>query len=246
MTVGLLQHGSHLTLAPTLMSKNSLSIRLTEPVIFLRSATEQASSRRQRGRVGNDAPALLRGLLTLKLTKPARISSIEVILQGISQTQLPESEPFSTAIIISLLMNCQANPAGQRRVDTNEENTFLNTSTFLFRSEEYRRSQTLGPGVSLASERAQQDPRNQPSSSTPVFDTVTPRGRPHRQTIPGFHRPPPTAPSSAQALSMDSDGQDTPTANSIRSRMEFPYLINNSEPFTTSPRTLSTCFRIAR
>ena len=40
-------------------------------------------------------PALLRGLLTLKLVKPTRIKSIEVLLEGISRTDWPDGAIFT-------------------------------------------------------------------------------------------------------------------------------------------------------
>ncbi|KAH9025442.1 hypothetical protein EDB85DRAFT_1982737 [Lactarius pseudohatsudake] len=59
--------------------KNSLSISLIDPIVFLRGV--DYSSRRSIAH--EDAPpSILRGLLTLCLTKPTRISSIQVDLVG--------------------------------------------------------------------------------------------------------------------------------------------------------------------
>lgn len=71
------------------MNKNSVSLRLTEPVIFLRSGSDSASRRRRRGRA-EYPPALLRGLLTLKLVKPTKIKSIEVEFEGLTRTDWPD------------------------------------------------------------------------------------------------------------------------------------------------------------
>jgi hypothetical protein len=62
-------------------SKNPLSIRLTESVVFLRGSTDAIAGRRRHD-VGETPPAMLRGLLTLDLSKPTRVSSIELELQG--------------------------------------------------------------------------------------------------------------------------------------------------------------------
>jgi hypothetical protein len=40
-------------------------------------------------------PALLRGLLTLKLVKPTRVKSIEVLLEGTSKTDWPDGGIFT-------------------------------------------------------------------------------------------------------------------------------------------------------
>ena len=63
--------------------KNSLSIRLTEPVVSLRSTAESAF-RHHDGDVL--PPAIIRGLLTLELAKPTKISSIELKLQAKATT----------------------------------------------------------------------------------------------------------------------------------------------------------------
>ena len=67
---------------------NALSIRLTEPVVFLR--TNDPSGKH--GPDPNDPPGFVRGLLTLHLTKPTRISSIEVELRAVVASTWPEGE----------------------------------------------------------------------------------------------------------------------------------------------------------
>jgi hypothetical protein len=67
--------------------KNSLSISLTESVVFLRSV--DVSSHRPTTRE-NTPPSILRGLLILSLVKPTRISSIKVDLIGQSVTTWTE------------------------------------------------------------------------------------------------------------------------------------------------------------
>ena len=69
--------------------RNSLAISLIDPVVFLRGVDFS------RGRHENSSPSILRGLLTLYLTKPTRISSIEVELIGQSVTSWSEGIVFS-------------------------------------------------------------------------------------------------------------------------------------------------------
>jgi hypothetical protein len=67
--------------------KNSLSISLTESVVFLRSV--DVSTHRPTTRE-NTPPSILRGLLILSLVKPTRISSIKVDFIGQSVTTWTE------------------------------------------------------------------------------------------------------------------------------------------------------------
>ncbi|KAF8520275.1 hypothetical protein BU17DRAFT_89281 [Hysterangium stoloniferum] len=87
-------------------SNQPLSIRLTESVVFLRHSLD---TRRQH--VDQQPPAMLRGLLIMHLTKPTRISSIEIALEGKSVVHFPE--------------------AG-RIADLSEENLFLSARTVLY------------------------------------------------------------------------------------------------------------------
>ena len=70
--------------------KNSLSIRLTESVVFLR--TGDGTGRTRHGTQPSAPPAMVRGLLTLNITKPTKISSIEVELVGKTSTAWPEGK----------------------------------------------------------------------------------------------------------------------------------------------------------
>jgi len=67
-------------------NKNCLSIRLSESAVFLR--TDDPTGRRRI----IDAPptSMLRGLLTLELAKPTKITSIDIELQATTSTALPE------------------------------------------------------------------------------------------------------------------------------------------------------------
>jgi hypothetical protein len=62
--------------------KSTLCIRLTESVVFLRTSDPTGRDRIQ----DNAPPAMVRGLLTLNIVKPTRISSVEIELQGKATT----------------------------------------------------------------------------------------------------------------------------------------------------------------
>jgi hypothetical protein len=80
------------SIAMPTQTKNSLNIRLTEPVVFLRGGPD-ATARHGNRVLPEDRPTgVVRGLLTLDLVKPTRISSIEVELVGKTSTSWPEGE----------------------------------------------------------------------------------------------------------------------------------------------------------
>jgi len=66
------------------LNKNSLTIRLTESAVFLRTHHTAGSGR------DDSQPSMLRGLLTLNLAKPTRITSIELELLAKTATAWPE------------------------------------------------------------------------------------------------------------------------------------------------------------
>lgn len=74
-------------------SKNSLAIRLTESVVFLR--TGDGTGRTRQGAQPTAPPAMVRGLLTLNIVKPTKISSIEIELVGKTSTAWPEGTTYS-------------------------------------------------------------------------------------------------------------------------------------------------------
>ncbi|KIK98279.1 hypothetical protein PAXRUDRAFT_702378 [Paxillus rubicundulus Ve08.2h10] len=110
-------------------SNSALSIRLTEPLVFLRSSDPS-------GRLPpdpNDPPALVRGLLTLNIAKPTRISSIEVELTGVATTNWLEG-------------------AGPRRIEVTTDHKIYSAASTLFRADHspyVRRTVSVGPGLSL-------------------------------------------------------------------------------------------------
>lgn len=83
-------------------SDRPLQIRLTEPVIFLRGPSTGLDFRGRPQVVRQDGqPAMLRGLLTLRLTKPTRIRSIIVRLDGKARTEWPEGACIATSNILA-------------------------------------------------------------------------------------------------------------------------------------------------
>ncbi|WWC65955.1 uncharacterized protein I303_108577 [Kwoniella dejecticola CBS 10117] len=126
------------------MPKNNgpLQIRLTEPVIFLKGPSTGLDFRGRPQAVRQDGqPAIVRGLLTLRLTKPTRIRSISIKLEGKARTEWPEG-------------------IGSKRMDTSEEHVILSEQTVFFnaihndssRSRSARRALSVGPGVRVGHE----------------------------------------------------------------------------------------------
>lgn len=76
--------------------KSSLSIRLTEQVVPLRSTPDRAF-RHQDSEIL--PPAIVRGLLTLKLAKPTKVSSIELELQAKATTRYTRGKPIITCML---------------------------------------------------------------------------------------------------------------------------------------------------
>ncbi|KAA1470394.1 hypothetical protein DENSPDRAFT_923149 [Dentipellis sp. KUC8613] len=109
--------------------KTALNICLTESVVFLRSV--DFTGRRQDI---PDAPnCMLRGLLTLDLSKPTRISSIEVELLGKTRVSWPEG-------------------VGARRTEVLEEHKVFSATQTFFKasttpSPAARRTLSVGPGL---------------------------------------------------------------------------------------------------
>ncbi|WVQ79308.1 hypothetical protein IAT38_001405 [Cryptococcus sp. DSM 104549] len=120
-------------------SNQPLQIRLTEPVIFLKGPSTGLDFRGRPQTVRQDGqPAMVRGLLTLRLSKPTRIRSIVIKLEGKARTEWPEG-------------------IGAKRMETSEEHVVLIDQTTFFnalqhdgsRSRSTRRALSLGPGVNL-------------------------------------------------------------------------------------------------
>lgn len=107
--------------------KNQLSIRLAEPVIYLKDVDFSG-----RCLTHNELspPSMVRGILVLHLSKPTKISSIGIELTARSATRWPEG-------------------AGSRRIEVTEEHQLYSASTVFFQQEpgeqHSRRATSLGP-----------------------------------------------------------------------------------------------------
>jgi len=93
-------------------SNQPLQIRLTEPVIFLKGPSTGLDFRGRPQAIAADAqPAMLRGLLTLRLSKPTRIRKIEIKLEGKARTEWPEGESSVNHALSQELMHRYRVPA---------------------------------------------------------------------------------------------------------------------------------------
>ncbi|KAG8929308.1 hypothetical protein FRC03_008933 [Tulasnella sp. 419] len=115
-----------------------LHVNLTEPVIFLRRSGDTTASGRRRQPTVDPPPAVLRGIVTLKLSKPTKIKTVSVNFSGIVKTEWPEG-------------------IGPQKSEVVEESVLLEANATLFRADfesfesVQRRTKSLGPGISLAS-----------------------------------------------------------------------------------------------
>ncbi|THH13670.1 hypothetical protein EW146_g6579 [Bondarzewia mesenterica] len=129
-------------------TKNNLSICLTESVVFLRSSNFTG-----RRHSASDSPsAVLRGLLTLNLAKPTRISSIEIEFQGKSSTNWPEGEYDKLFVLYNGCSYLAG--VGARRTELAEEHKIFSASQIFFRapstpSSSVRRALSVGPGLAF-------------------------------------------------------------------------------------------------
>lgn len=132
-------------------NKNCLSIRLSESAVFLR--TDASAGRRR----NVDAPrtSMLRGLLTLELVKPTKITSIDIELQATTSTAWPEG-------------------IGARRVEVTEKHRVFHASTVYFCAgkTQSRRTASIGPGVTLSNEEFEEHDWDDPLSYTPRGNEV--------------------------------------------------------------------------
>ena len=163
--------------------RNSLDIRLTESVVFLR--TGDGTGRIRHGSQPAAPPAMVRGLLTLNLVKPTKISSIEIELVGKTSTAWPEGawiDVRSRFLVHSTLEAALDGPdadyfpstgVGSRRVEVNEEHKIHSQTYVLFKAGSsghpitHTRTMSVGPGLHLdyddrddrSSESSEHDPR---------------------------------------------------------------------------------------
>jgi hypothetical protein len=74
------------------MFTNTLTIGLAQSAVFLNAGYNHNSRGRRQRNDEPGPPSMLRGLLTLHLVKPTRISSIEIELEGKARSGWREGE----------------------------------------------------------------------------------------------------------------------------------------------------------
>ncbi len=133
------------------LKRNSVSIRLTESAVFLR--TDDSAGR---SRIPEARSSLLRGLLILELVKPTKITSIELKLQATSSTSWPEGmQPLDHP---GQTLYNMATGFGARRADVTEKTKVFSISAVLFNAEPPpRRTASVGPGVAYLNEEVFDD-----------------------------------------------------------------------------------------
>ncbi|KAF9031228.1 hypothetical protein BDZ89DRAFT_1131959 [Hymenopellis radicata] len=131
------------------LKRNSVSIRLTESAVFLR--TDDSAGR---SRIPEARSSLLRGLLILELVKPTKITSIELKLQATSSTSWPEGmlpSDHSGQTLYNIAGTLTG--FGARRADVTEKTKVFSISAVLFNAEPPpRRTASVGPGVAYLNE----------------------------------------------------------------------------------------------
>jgi hypothetical protein len=142
--------------------KNALSIRLAESAVFLRTDYSK-NTRRNSSPSSFSRNGVLRGLLVLDLVKPTKITRIDVELSSTTNTACLEG-------------------IGARRIEVNEQHRVFHASTTFFSASapgkhyhqqsdlvagptQYRRSASIGPGVSYAQHDPEEEDNEEESSS---------------------------------------------------------------------------------
>jgi len=218
--------------------KNSLSISLTESVVFLRSV--DVSAHPSATRENASSPSILRGLLILTLVRPTRICNIQVELTGQSITTWTEgtygvySHKYRYRFVIVAGQSTRYPSELQEKI-----NLFSATRTFFQapRIPSGRRALSLEPGLSHYAEEAEFIHRHRPSSpsiardSGQIHPVDIPRGRARaparlsadeyilqRERFPQVHSPSTPGLSSPSPASSE-DEDSVPPLNSLVDRL---------------------------
>jgi len=138
-------------------SKRSLNLALTEPFVFLRIGNDSGSHRRRRQIAGGESASTLRGVLSLKTSKPMRVTSIEAEFIGESCTEWPEGESQEAAPSSFSAHIWSLTGIGSRRIELSERKTFLKYKIVFYKAPSHRRALTVGPGASLAEDDTEND-----------------------------------------------------------------------------------------
>ena len=156
-------------------TKNSLSVRLTESAVFLRTDGHA----HVRGRHYEQRSTLLRGLLILQLVKPTKIKSIEVDLTATASSAWPEGD-YTKILLLLCMAIILTLGIGARRIEITEEHRVFQASTVYFRASKShaRRPASIGPGISYNSADIIDDDSNDweaPShtNETPIHTTAS-------------------------------------------------------------------------
>lgn len=80
----------------SLLNGPTLSLKLAEPFVFVTAPPRGASAAAQ-------GPVLVRGLLVLKLPKPTKITSIDVVFDGRATTDWPEGQSSASYMVVLYL-----------------------------------------------------------------------------------------------------------------------------------------------
>lgn len=106
--------------------KNALTIRLTESIVFLQGSSSRV--------IDDPHSTLLRGLLTLELAKPTKISCIEVELQGTSSTLKVEGT-LSLEDETQMINDPDCTGLGADQAEVTEEHQLFNASLSLLKQD---------------------------------------------------------------------------------------------------------------
>jgi hypothetical protein len=120
-------------------SRNTLTISLAEPVVFHRNVDASSTS-------------LLRGLLVLEVSKPTKISSIELELTGKVKISWPQGTRYISCL--SDATHGHLSAVGSRCIDITDEHEIFKVSTVFFRARSTKNGakegyKDFGKGASL-------------------------------------------------------------------------------------------------
>ncbi|GAA6063662.1 hypothetical protein JCM10212_001661 [Sporobolomyces blumeae] len=166
-------------------------------------------------------PALLRGLLTVTLSKPTRVKEILVRLKGIAKTDWPEG-------------------IGPRRLDVVEENVLINVTHSFFSASEStsnRRAASVGPGGSRSRDASRgRTTSRRAASVAPGRDASHGRSYPHHSLFPnGLDENPPPAPSTQPLLERSRPSSTTLTQITSNESLDSPHAVPPVQPGEAAP-----------
>ena len=147
-------------------------------------------------RLDEPPPALLRGLLTVTLSKPTRVKEIMVRFKGSGKTDWPEGELSRWCFLLpgSKLTFGMLSGIGPRRLDVVEENILINVTHKFFSASDSttaRRAASVGPSSTSRDESRGRAPARRAASVAPGRDASHGRSYPNNSLFPnGLDNPP--------------------------------------------------------